>query len=71
MVQTTGMRLTKKQEAVKVPSWIRVQDCAIVGDLVAEPLRLPRRQGLHGHELYQARVRRLSGSPKSPGHIKR
>jgi hypothetical protein len=31
------MRLTKKEEAVKVPSWIRVQDCAIVA--ISSPSR--------------------------------
>lgn len=36
-VQTTGMRLTKKEEAVKVPSWIRVQDCTIVA--ISSPSR--------------------------------
>jgi hypothetical protein len=36
-VQTTGMRLTEKQEEVKVPSWIRVQDCAIVA--ISSPTR--------------------------------
>jgi hypothetical protein len=29
-VQTTGMKLTAKEKAVKVPSWMRVQDCAVV-----------------------------------------
>jgi hypothetical protein len=29
-VATTGMRVTPKQEEVKVPSWIRVQDCTII-----------------------------------------
>ncbi|HVB17017.1 MAG TPA: hypothetical protein VNF04_10820 [Stellaceae bacterium] len=37
MVQTTGMKLTKKEEAVKVPSWVRVQDCAIVA--ISSPTR--------------------------------
>jgi outer membrane protein OmpA-like peptidoglycan-associated protein len=37
MVQTTGMRLTKKEEAVRVPPWIRVQDCAIVA--ISTPTR--------------------------------
>jgi hypothetical protein len=31
------MRLTKKEEAVKVPSWIRVQDCTIVA--ISSPSR--------------------------------
>lgn len=34
---TTGMRLTRKEEAVQVPSWIRVQDCAIVA--ISSPSR--------------------------------
>jgi hypothetical protein len=56
MVQTTGMRLTKKQEAVKVPSWIRVQDCAIVA--ISSPSRYacPDGRVYTGNELYQARV---------------
>lgn len=37
MVQTTGMVVTKKEEAVKVPSWVRVQDCAIVA--ISSPSR--------------------------------
>ena len=37
VVQTTGMVVTKKEEAVKVPSWVRVQDCAIVA--ISSPSR--------------------------------
>jgi outer membrane protein OmpA-like peptidoglycan-associated protein len=36
-VQTTGMTLTKKEAAVKVPSWVRVQDCSIVA--ISSPTR--------------------------------
>ncbi len=36
-VKTTGMRLTKKDEGVKVPPNIRVQDCGIVA--VSSPVR--------------------------------
>jgi hypothetical protein len=55
-VQTTGMRLTQKEEEVKVPSWIRVQDCAIVA--ISSPSRFacPDGKVYTGIELYQARV---------------
>jgi hypothetical protein len=36
-VQTTGMRLTATQKSVEPPSWIRVQDCALVA--VSSPTR--------------------------------
>ncbi|HZO80884.1 MAG TPA: hypothetical protein VFB33_04245 [Candidatus Binataceae bacterium] len=36
-VHTTGMRLTKKEEGVKVPPSIRVQDCGIVA--ISSPAR--------------------------------
>src|SRR5690348_11082685 len=35
--QTTGMKLTDKDKAVKVPPWVRVQDCAIVA--ISSPSR--------------------------------
>ena len=36
-VQTTGMGTIKKEEQAKAPSWIRVQDCAIVA--ISSPAR--------------------------------
>jgi hypothetical protein len=55
-VQTTGMRLTQKEEEVKVPSWIRVQDCAIVA--ISSPSRFacPDGKVYTGNELHRARV---------------
>ncbi len=55
-VQTTGMRLTAKQEGVKVPSWIRVQDCAIVA--ISSPSRwaCPDGKVYTSFELYRARA---------------
>jgi hypothetical protein len=55
-VQTTGMRLTAKQAAVKVPSWIRVQDCAIVA--ISSPSRYacPDGKVYTSFELYRARA---------------
>jgi hypothetical protein len=54
-VQTTGMKLTEKEEAVKVPSWIRVQDCTIVA--ISSPSRwaCPDGKVYTGNELYHAR----------------
>lgn len=56
MVQTTGMRLTDKEQAVVVPSWIRVQDCAIVA--ISSPSRYacPDGRVYTGSELYRART---------------
>jgi hypothetical protein len=53
--QTTGMKLTDKDKAVKVPSWVRVQDCAIVA--ISSPSRYacPDGKVYTGSELYQAR----------------
>jgi hypothetical protein len=55
-VATTGMRLTAKQQAVKVPSWIRVQDCAIVA--ISSPSRwaCPDGKVYTSFQLYRARV---------------
>ena len=55
-VQTTGMKLTKKEEAVKVPSWVRVQDCAIVA--ISSPTRYacPDGKTYTTFELYRARA---------------
>jgi hypothetical protein len=54
-VQTTGMKLTSKEKEVKVPSWIRVQDCTIVA--ISSPSRwaCPDGKVYTGSELYQAR----------------
>jgi hypothetical protein len=50
------MRLTQKEEEVKVPSWIRVQDCAIVA--ISSPSRFACPDGkiYTGNELHRARV---------------
>ena len=55
-VQTTGMRVTDKEETVKVPAWIRVQDCAVVA--ISSPSRYacPDGRVYTGTELYQART---------------
>jgi hypothetical protein len=55
MVQTTGMRLTKKDESVKVPSWIRVQDCAVVAISTPSRYACPDGRVYTGTELYEAR----------------
>ena len=55
MVQTTGMRLTKKDESVKVPSWIRVQDCAVVAISTPSRYACPDGRVYTGSELYEAR----------------
>lgn len=55
-VQTTGMSLTQKEDAVKVPSWIRVQDCTIVA--ISSPSRFacPDGRVYTSGELYRARA---------------
>jgi hypothetical protein len=55
-VQTTGMRLTAKEQAVVPPSWIRVQDCAIVA--ISSPARYacPDGKVYTGNELYRGRA---------------
>jgi hypothetical protein len=55
-VQTTGMSLTPKEEAVKVPSWIRIQDCTIVA--VSSPSRYACPDGriYTNRELYGGRT---------------
>jgi hypothetical protein len=47
---------TKKEEAVKVPSWVRVQDCAIVS--ISSPSRFacPDGKTYTTFELYRARA---------------
>jgi hypothetical protein len=54
-VQTSGMRVTQKQEEVKVPSWIRVQDCAIVAISTPSRYACPDGKVYTGTELYQGR----------------
>jgi len=52
---TTGMKLTDKEEAVKVPAWIRVQDCAVVAISTPSRYACPDGKVYTGTELYQAR----------------
>jgi hypothetical protein len=54
-VQTTGMKLTDKQEGAKAPSWIRVQDCAVVAISTPSRYACPDGKVYTGTELYQAR----------------
>jgi len=56
MVQTTGMRLTQKDESVKVPSWIRVQDCAVVAISTPSRYACPDGRVYTGTELYESRT---------------
>jgi len=55
-VQTTGMRLTKKDEGVQVPPWVRVQDCAVVA--ISSPSRYacPDGKVYTSFQLYRART---------------
>ena len=53
--QTTAMQLTDKQEAAKSPSWIRVQDCAIVAISTPSRYACPDGKVYTGTELYQSR----------------
>jgi hypothetical protein len=55
-VQTTGMNLTAKEEAAKLPPWVRVQDCAIVA--ISSPSRFacPDGKVYTTFELYRART---------------
>lgn len=59
MVQTTGMRLTKKEAAVKVPPWVRVQDCAIVA--ISTPTRFACPDGKVYTTFELARARAAGG----------
>jgi hypothetical protein len=54
-VQTTGMKLTDKEQTVKVPSWIRVQDCAVLAISTPSRYACPDGKVYTGTELYQAR----------------
>ncbi len=56
MERTTGMNLTRKEEAVKVPSRIRVQDCAIVAISTPSRYACPDGKVYTGTELYKSRV---------------
>jgi hypothetical protein len=49
------MKVTLKQEEVKVPSWIRVQDCAIVAISTPSRYACPDGKVYTGTELYQGR----------------
>ena len=55
-VQTTGMSLTKKEEVAKVPSWIRIQDCAIVAISTPARYACPDGKVYTASELYQGRT---------------
>jgi hypothetical protein len=54
--QTTGMRLPKKEEEAQAPSWVRVQDCAIVA--ISSPSRYacPDGKVYTSFQLYRARA---------------
>jgi hypothetical protein len=49
------MRVTLKQEEVKVPSWIRVQDCAIVAISSSSRWACPDGKVYTSFELYRSR----------------
>ncbi len=49
------MHLTDKEQAVKPPSWIRVQDCTIVAISTPSRYACPDGKVYTGTELYQAR----------------
>jgi hypothetical protein len=53
--ETTTMHLTYKEEAAKPPSWIRVQDCAIVAISTPSRYACPDGKVYTGTELYQGR----------------
>ncbi|MGA7761206.1 MAG: hypothetical protein WCA59_05625 [Candidatus Binataceae bacterium] len=53
--ETTTMHLTDKEQAVKPPSWIRVQDCTIVAISTPSRYACPDGKVYTGTELYQAR----------------
>jgi outer membrane protein OmpA-like peptidoglycan-associated protein len=56
MVQTTGMRITEKQAAVKVPPWIRVQDCGLVAISTPSRYACPDGKVYTSFELSRART---------------
>jgi len=49
------MQLTDKQEGAKAPSWIRVQDCAVVAISTPSRYACPDGKVYTGTELYQSR----------------
>jgi hypothetical protein len=53
--QTTGMKLTDKEKSAKPPSWIRVQDCAIVAISTPSRYACPDGKVYTGTELYKSR----------------
>lgn len=55
-VQTTGMRLHKKEEEAQPPPWVRVQDCSIVA--ISSPSRYACADGkvYTSFQLYRSRV---------------
>jgi hypothetical protein len=55
-VQTTGMKLTDKEEGAKAPSWIRVQDCAVVAISTPSRYACPDGKVYTGTELYKSRT---------------
>jgi hypothetical protein len=55
-VETTVMHLTGTQENANVPSWIRVQDCAIVAISTPSRYACPDGKVYTGTELYKARA---------------
>ena len=53
--ETTTMQLTDKEKAAKPPSWIRVQDCAIVAISTPSRYACPDGKVYTGSQLYQSR----------------
>ena len=49
------MQLTDKEKAAKPPSWIRVQDCAIVAISTPSRYACPDGKVYTGSQLYQSR----------------
>jgi hypothetical protein len=49
------MKLTDKEEAAKAPSWIRVQDCAVVAISTPNRYACPDGKVYTGTELYKSR----------------
>jgi hypothetical protein len=48
--------MTDREEVVNVPSWIRVQDCAVVAISTPSRYACPDGRVYTGTELYQART---------------
>jgi hypothetical protein len=49
------MKLTDKEEGAKAPSWIRVQDCAVVAISTPSRYACPDGKVYTGTELYKSR----------------